>query len=91
MIFMFLRLLGILDLLSGIILILLRFKIATSIAWFFAIYLIIKGLIFIVNVVSILDIATGIVMIVAIYGVYGVITWIFVIWICQKGLATLAS
>ncbi|MCX6711485.1 MAG: hypothetical protein NT139_00400 [Candidatus Woesearchaeota archaeon] len=88
---MFLRLLGVLDVLSGVVLILLRFKIATSIAWFFAIYLIIKGLIFIVNLVSIFDIATGVVMIFAIYGSYNIITWLFVIWISQKGLATLAS
>lgn len=88
---MFLRLLGVLDILSGIVLILLKFKIATSIAWFFAIYLIVKGLIFIANFVSALDIATGVVMIFAIYGSYNIVTWLFVIWITQKGLATLAS
>jgi uncharacterized membrane protein HdeD (DUF308 family) len=88
---MFLRLLGIFDIMSGIVLILLRFKLATNLAWFFAIYLIIKGLIFISNLVSIFDIATGVVIIFAIYGGYNIITWLFVIWICQKGLATLAS
>ena len=88
---MFLRLLCVLDILSGIILILLKFKIAIDIAWFFAIFLIIKGLIFITNLVSILDIATGVVVIFAIYGFYNIITWLFVIWIIQKGLATLVS
>ena len=81
---MIMLLLGILDLISGIILLVLNFKILVF-AWVLAIYLIAKFLIF-MNFVSFIDLVSGLLMIAAIYGFYPVITWLAVIWLLQKGL-----
>jgi hypothetical protein len=83
---MFLKIFGILDLIAGVILILLKFNLVSyTIAWIFIIYLILKGLIFIKSIASILDIVSSVFMILAVYGFYNVITWIFVLWLIQKG------
>ena len=81
---MMLLLLGILDLISGIALFILSFKIF-ALAWLFAKYLIAKFLIF-MNFVSFIDLVSGILMVAAIYGFYPVVTWLAVIWLLQKGL-----
>ncbi len=80
---MILLLLGFLDLISGVVLLILKFKIF-SLAWFFALYLIIKLLIF-VDFTSTVDFFSGILIILAIYGFYPFVTWLAVLWLLQKG------
>ena len=82
---------GVFDILSGIILILLKFGIGMHIGWYFAIYLIVKGLIFIKDISSIVDIVAGVFLILALYNIFPHITWIFVVWLIQKGFFSLAS
>ena len=77
--------LGLLDLLAGISLILLKFKI-DFLGVFFALYLIIKGVVFFRNIVSLIDLASGIVFFIALYGYYNIAMYVAAIWILQKGI-----
>ena len=86
---MFFKLFGILDFITGIVLILTKFNIAIALAAILAIYLIVKGSLFLPDLVSILDIIAGVFMILAIFGFFNVLTWIFVVWLIQKGLFSL--
>ncbi len=80
-----LALLGILDLLSALILLLTRFFNIDILAWLVAMYLIIKGIIFI-SIPSVIDILVGVVIIFAIFGYFNLITWIAFIWLIQKAV-----
>jgi hypothetical protein len=88
---MFIRLLGFFDLLAGLLLILLRYHIGEGVALFFGIYLIVKGIIFIHNIVSFMDILAGIMMLLAAHDFYFSFTWIFVLWLVQKGFFSFFS
>ena len=80
---------GLLDLLAGINLILLRFGLAESTAWFFVVYLIIKSLPFLPDITSFIDIIAAIFIIMAIFGIFQALTWIMVIWLLQKSILSL--
>lgn len=81
-------LLGILDILSGIMMILLKYF-PLKFAWIFVFYLGIKSLIFIKNIVSIIDLIAVIFFILALFGIYNILTLIFAVWIIQKGFFSL--
>ena len=85
------KIFGVFDILSGIILILLKFGIGVHIGWYFAVYLLVKSLIFIKDVASIVDILAAIFLILALYNIYPYFTWIFVVWLLQKGVFSLFS
>lgn len=89
---MVVRILGLIDLLTALSVVLLRFGIAKTMALALAIYLIIKGIIFIKNITSMIDIAAGVVVLIAALGYFTpIITWIAAIWIAQKGVISLFS
>ena len=88
---MILKLFGLLDLLAGIVLILLKWSIGINLGWFLAVYLIIKALIFFSIIASVLDFASAVFIILAINGTYLNVTWVFVLWLSQKGLVSLFS
>jgi len=77
-------LLGILDILSGIMMILLKYF-SFDFAWIFIFYLGIKSLIFIKSIVSIIDLIAVLFFILAMFGIHNIITLIFAVWIVQKG------
>ena len=81
-------LLGLLDILSGISLVLLRFQLLESIAWFFVVYLTIKGLMFLPDISSFLDLFASLFILLAILGYYPLVSWLFVIWLLQKGFVS---
>ncbi len=83
------QLLGLLDILSGLVIIILRFGTFTEIGLFLSIFLGIKSLIFIKDIASILDLVTAIFLGLAALGFYFSFTWIFSIWLLQKGLFSL--
>jgi len=80
---MLLILLGLFDILAGLMLFTLKFKIL-SIAWFFVIYLMVKPILF-VDITSLIDLIAGIFIVLAIYGYYSIFTWILILWLIQKG------
>jgi len=88
---MVVKLLGIFDLLAALSIILLRFGVAKTMAIALAIYLIIKGAIYIKSVPSMVDIAAGIIMVLAFYGWFSILTWVAAIWLTQKGVISLFS
>ncbi|MFH1210720.1 MAG: hypothetical protein V1645_02275 [archaeon] len=88
---MVIKLLGIMDLLTALSIILLRFGAAKTMAFALGIYLIIKGIIFIKSVPSMLDIAAGIIVLIAFYGYFNILTWIAAIWLTQKGVISIFS
>jgi len=77
---------GLLDLLTGMTLIFMYFNLLKVVGAILAIYLIIKGLLFIKNVVSIVDIICGILILFASLGYFYYLHWVVVVWMIQKGI-----
>ena len=88
---MIIKLFGIMDLLSALLLIFLKYDIGKSIAYIFIFYLIIKGLLFFGDFNSILDIVAGIFMFLAVQGVFIFITWILILHLLQKAFFSLLA
>ena len=88
---MILFVMGILDLIAGISVFLVKFGLFTSLGFVLGIYLILKGVLFIKDVSSILDIISGIVIILLFYGCGVPFYWLFSLWLIQKGLFSLMS
>lgn len=86
---MIVQLLGLVDLFAGVLLFLLRFDLLSTLGVVVGIYLILKGVVFLSNVVSLMDLLAGIVMILASQGYFFIFTWIFVLWLLQKGFFSL--
>lgn len=78
--------LGLMDILTGISLGLSYFGYFKEIGLIFALYLLIKSIIFIKGFASWVDLLTVIVFLLVIYGGYGLWVWIFVLWLLQKGI-----
>lgn len=75
---MIIKLLGFLDLMSGIILALLHFNIISwNIAFGFALYLIFKGIIFKADFMSLFDLLMGVYMVLMLFGIRTFISFIF--------------
>lgn len=87
---MLLKLFGILDLLSALILIFLKFDFGMGIAWFCVIYLFVKSIIFL-SWISILDIVSAVVIILSIIGWSGIITWVVFFYLLQKAILSMLS
>jgi len=92
---MVVKILGIADLMAALSILLFRVAPNTgsikTLLIVFAIYVIIKGLIFIKSITSIIDIAAGAFMVLAFYGYFNFLTWIAAIWLTQKGVISLFS
>lgn len=86
---MLLFLLGVLDLLAGISLVILRFFPAPTLGLLFGSYVLLKGLIFFRGLVGAMDILAGVFLFLATQGVYNNLTWIFAVWLLQKGFFSL--
>ena len=78
-------LLGVLDLLSALSIILIKFFDFNIIGWIAAIYLFVKGIVFF-SITSLVDIFVGVIILFAVYGFFGVWTWLAFIWLVQKAL-----
>ena len=79
------------DLIIALIFILVQWDIGLKYAIIAAIYLIVKGIIFISDIASIIDLITGIYLVLIILGIHSSFSAIFVIWLVQKGIFSLAS
>ena len=82
---MLLKLFGILDLLSALVLIFLKFDLGISLAWFCVIYLFVKSIIFL-SWISILDMFSAVIIVLFIMGWSGTLTWIIFIYLLQKAI-----
>ncbi|MBU4502564.1 MAG: hypothetical protein KKA79_08250 [Nanoarchaeota archaeon] len=88
----FVKLLGLIDIFSVIILILFKYGwVSKTFMVVAVIYLMIKGIMFFHNIVSLLDFGIAIVFILAIFGIYNVLTWIAIVWLLQKAILSLFS
>lgn len=86
---MIMFLLGIVDLLAALSFLLYKWDILFF-PLFFAIYLIVKGLLFLNSITSIIDIIVGITFIVTMsIGYFGIISWLCIFWLVQKGIVSL--
>ncbi|MBS3144482.1 hypothetical protein J4208_02755 [Candidatus Woesearchaeota archaeon] len=88
---MIIKLFGFLDLLSAFLLILLKYGIGETFAYFFAGYLILKGLLFFGGINTFFDLAGGVLLILAAQGIYSLFYWIVILWLFQKSLISLLS
>ena len=89
---MIVKALGIIDIFAGITLLLFSIHHPIiKLAWVFAIYLILKGIVFIKDIGSLIDLVAGIFMILAIYNLLISFSWIFVVWLIGKGFFSLMS
>ncbi|MDP3917513.1 MAG: hypothetical protein Q8Q42_04495 [Nanoarchaeota archaeon] len=85
---MLVQLLGVMDLLAGVLLILSRFGFEGQVMFYVGIIVLIKSLVFFGDIVGLLDIAGAIFLIaIAVYSIepYGFIVGIFSLWFLQKG------
>jgi len=90
------QILGVLDIISAIVLILKYFfeNLPDKIVWIFAIYLIVKGVLFLLSkdIISILDVVCGIVFIVAVFfPISSKVLILVCFFLIQKGLFSLVS
>ena len=85
------KLLGIIDLISVIVYILIQWQIGVGFAYFIAGYLIIKSLIFLNDWTSWIDLASGIYLILVILDLHSAFSLIFIFWLLQKGIFSLLS
>lgn len=85
------KILGIVDLLAGLSLILLKFNLLKQFALIVGLVLLIKSLMFLGNIASFIDIIAVAVIVLAFFGVYGIVSWISVVWLVQKGLFSLLT
>jgi hypothetical protein len=86
---MLIKLFGVMDLLSALLLLLLKYGVGETLAYFFAGYLLLKGLLFFGGVNTFFDLVGGILLILAAQGVYSLFYWIVILWLFQKGLFSL--
>jgi len=77
---------GLLDLISAVSIILLKFDMGIALAWFCAIYLLAKGIPFIKDPASIADIISAGIILLGIFGFFGIYSYIAIIWLLQKAL-----
>jgi len=82
---MLVLLLGIMDILAGLSLAILKFKVF-NLAWFFVGYLILKAIIFFNPFGSLMDVLSAIFIALAMFQIYNFLTWLFVLWLIQKGI-----
>lgn len=88
----FLKLLGLMDIMSITSLLLFKYGIIPQKFLIIAIiYLMIKGIVFFKNIVSLVDFGIAIIFILALFGVYNILTWIAIIWILQKAFLSLLT
>ena len=83
------KILGLVDLLAGISLFLLKFNLFKQFAIIMGIILLVKSIMFLGNIVSLIDIIAVVVIFLAFMNIYGIITWLVVIWLIQKGVFSL--
>lgn len=88
---MVVKLLGVADLLSALVVVLLHYHIiGWRIGIIFVAYLILKGWLFRVDINSIMDILCGLYIFVMLFGFTTRITWVVVIYLFQKAVFSLA-
>ena len=84
-------LLGLLDVLAGMSLAFLYFQLFIVMAWFFVVYLTIKGLMFLPELNGFVDLISVVFILIGIFGYFPIFSWVFVIWLLQKGFFALAG
>ena len=88
----FLKLMGIMDILSIVSLLLFKYGFIPQIFLIIAvIYLMIKGILFFRNIASLADFGVAVIFILALFGIYNIITWVAIVWILQKAVFSLFS
>ncbi len=85
------KILGLVDLVSGVIILVLKFGFFQEIGLLLSIILGIKSIIFIKDIASIIDLITAVFFCLASLGFYFSFTWMFSIWLLQKGFFSLIS
>ena len=88
---MLVKLFGIMDLLSAILFILLKYGIGINIAYIFVIYLLAKGLLFFGDFNSFIDLVIAGFMLLASQGVFIFVTWILILYLLQKSFFSLLA
>jgi len=78
--------LGLMDFLAAVSLILLRFDVGQGLAYFFGIWLLIKGIIFIKSFAGVLDLICAIIILFAAYGYLNILTILAILWLLQKSI-----
>ena len=88
---MLIKLFGLLDLMAAFLLILLKYGVGEMLAYVFAGYLILKGLLFFGGINTFFDLTAGVLLILASQGIYSLFYWIVILWLIQKSLLSLLA
>ena len=86
---MLIYILGLIDVLSGIMLLTLKFATPVIVAIIVIALLVIKSLMYLTDAASWVDLASAFFMILAIIGYYPIINYAFILWLVQKGVRSL--
>jgi len=81
--------LGILDILAGLSLLLVKFNIFPVITALFGLYVLIKALVFLRSFASIVDIIVVIIFIITLLGSFNILSLCALFWLIQKGFFSL--
>lgn len=85
---MVIKLLGLIDVVAGLIILFYNLGLASQVALLFGVFLIIKGLLFF-DFIGFFDILLGVFMVFGLINDSGFFSWLFVVWLLQKGFFSL--
>jgi len=90
---MIVKILGLIDIIAGLLIILLKWELFPYLALLIGLSILIKALLFFTTdaVVSMIDIFCICFLFLGVAGVYFYFTWLFAIWFFQKGFFSLAA
>ena len=80
------RILGLLDMICGIVILILKFGYFQNLGIILSFFLALKSIIFIKDIASVIDLISAVFFFLAANGYYFNFTWIFALWLIQKGL-----
>ena len=86
---MIIKLFGLMDLVAAVLFLLLQWGIGGKVAIFFAIYLVVKSLIFIGDFTSWIDLIAGVYLFLVIFDVHSFFSFLFILWLGQKAFFSL--
>lgn len=88
---MLVKVFGMIDLIAGLIIVASWFNFSPMIGWYIALFLFIKSIIYLKEVISIMDLLAVLFLILALMNINTMFSWIFALWLIQKGFFSIAA
>ena len=88
---MLVKILGLIDLIAGLIIVGSWFNFAPMIGWYVALFLLLKSIVYLKEIISIMDLLAVLFLILALINVNTIFSWIFALSLIQKGFFSIAA